>query len=119
MRDPHSPLFARQPFRFGGLVAAEALFGAKGEAGAATDGFAAFGLRASLLPRRWDLAIFFSLGGVRRRKPNHASPLRTSPVAGAEERNGPESYALAEIFTAARRLSSPPRIRARQPIHNI
>jgi hypothetical protein len=59
---------ALQPLRFGGLVAAAALFAPKGETGAALIGFAVFGLRASLLPRRWDLAIFVSFGGVRRRE---------------------------------------------------
>lgn len=67
LRDPHSPLFPLQPFRFGGLFGAETPFTAKGEAAAATCGLVAFGLRASLLPRRWDLAIVFSFGGVRRR----------------------------------------------------
>jgi hypothetical protein len=111
MRDPHSPLFARQPFRFGGLVAAEALFGAKGEAGAATDGFAAFGLRASLLPRRWDLAIFFSFGGVRRRRPHHAS-LRARRLPRRPKND------LAPEFTCQSKYS-PARIRACQPIHNM
>jgi hypothetical protein len=58
---------ALQPLRFGGLAAAGALLPANGETGAALVGFAVFGLRASLLPRRWDLAIFVSFGGVRRR----------------------------------------------------
>jgi hypothetical protein len=51
----------------GGLVAADALLAAKGEIGAAPVGFAVFGLRASLLPRRWDLAMSVSFGAVRRR----------------------------------------------------
>lgn len=51
---------AAQPFRFGGLVAIDPLFGANGEVCAATVGFGAFGLRASLLPCRWDLAISVS-----------------------------------------------------------
>jgi len=67
LRVSFATLLLLQPFRFGGLVAGEGLFGANGETGAALVGFAAFGLRASLLPRRWDLAIFFSFGGVRRR----------------------------------------------------
>jgi hypothetical protein len=54
--------------RFGGLFAAEALLATNGEIGAALVGFAVFGLRASLLPRRWDLAISISFGGVRRRE---------------------------------------------------
>jgi hypothetical protein len=52
---------------FRGLAAADGLLAAKGGIGAAPAGFAVFGLRASLLPRRWDLAIFVSFGGVRRR----------------------------------------------------
>jgi hypothetical protein len=59
-RDPRSPPFAPQPLRFGGLFGIDAPLTTKGETGAALAAFAVFGLRASLLPRRWDLAIFFS-----------------------------------------------------------
>jgi hypothetical protein len=59
-RDLHAAPSAHQPFRFGGLFGTAAPFTTKGETGAALAGFAVFGLRASLLPRRWDLAILVS-----------------------------------------------------------
>jgi hypothetical protein len=54
---------ASQCFRFGVAAAADG-FAAKGEAGAATAGFAALGLRVSRLPRRFSLAIFLSFWRV-------------------------------------------------------
>lgn len=60
LRDLHAPPYLCQPFRFGGLFGIAAPFTTKGETGAALAGLAVFGLRASLLPRRWDLAISFS-----------------------------------------------------------
>jgi hypothetical protein len=87
--DLHAPPSTRQPFRFGGLFGIDAPLATKGETGAALAGFAVFGLRASLLPRRWDLAIYFSCW--RRRAPQPlVAPLRRAAesVAGAEERHG-------------------------------
>jgi hypothetical protein len=78
-----------QLFRFGGLFGIDAPFTAKGDTGAAACGFVDFGLRASLLPRRWDLAIFFSC--QRRPAPQlleRFALVRVASVAGAEERRG-------------------------------
>jgi len=88
LRDPHSPLSTLQLFRFGGLFGIDAPRAAKGEAIAATCGLVAFGFRASLLPRRWDLAIVFSFGGVRRRNSDPCVAPGPSSIAGAEARPG-------------------------------
>ena len=80
---------APQPLRFGPGAATDAALGAKGETDAAISGLAAFGLRASRLPCRWDLAILFSC--QRRPAPQRlkrVAPLRAASIAAAEERHG-------------------------------
>ena len=92
-RTAFAPPAPVQPFRFGGLFGIDAPFATKGETGAALAGFAVFGLRASLLPRRWDLAIFFSCW--RRR----ASQLLVAPPRRAESRRKRRGATRAPNFT--------------------
>jgi len=86
LRDQRAAPSAHQPLRFGGLFGIDAPFTTKGETGGALAGFAAFGLRASLLPRRWDLAIFVSNSWRRASQPLVASPGVGRSVARAEGR---------------------------------
>jgi len=55
-----------QRFRFVVVVAADGAFEAKGETGAATADFTAFGFRISRLPRRCSLTISSPFGDARR-----------------------------------------------------
>jgi len=102
LRDRHAAPLAHQPLRFGGLFGIDAPFTTKGETGGALAGLAAFGLRASLLPRRWDLAIFVSYW--RRRA---SQPLVASFRRGGGWSRAPRSdtdvrfYASLKIFAAA------------------
>jgi hypothetical protein len=89
LRDPHASPFVRQPFRFGGLFGTAAPFTTKGETGAALAGLAVFGLRASLLPRRWDLAISFSCWRRLATQPL-AAPLRRMEFSAPSSGMGPD-----------------------------
>jgi hypothetical protein len=96
------PPFAHQPFRFGGLFGIDAPFTTKGETGAALAGFAVFGLRASLLPRRWDLAIFFSFWRRRAPRPLVASLRRAESQSRAPRSDTHATFqASLKIFDAA------------------
>jgi hypothetical protein len=115
LRDLHAPPFSCQPFRFGGLFGIAAPLTMKGETGAALADLAVFGLRASLLPRRWDLAISFSCWRRLTSQPLGAPLRRTGFLAPAasfgmdpefaiDREYSPPAAAAAKLCTSTYRL---------------
>lgn len=95
--------YAPQPLRFGGRVAIGAALVVKGETGAAASGLAAFGLRASRLPCRWDLGISSPISGVRRRNSlNVALPCAERQSQAQRSDADAEFHAFLKIVAAAR-----------------